>query len=327
MPTPSTLVAGETLVDFVPDTEGPLNDVESFSPRPGGAPANVAVAMQRLDSTPYFVTRLATDAFGDLLADRLAEAGIDDRFVQRDPDHPTALAFVTHDPEGDRSFTFYRNDAADTHLATTTVTDGLLAAIDRVVVGGVSLTVEPARTAILDLVGRAREHGCTVVFDPNVRPELWPDDTEMRSVLETALTAADVVKTATDDLAGVGYPTEPGALADQILDHGPHSVLVTRGRSGAELHATTDAPWDAGTWEHGGYDVDAVDTTGAGDAFLAGLLASLDQSDTGMAADPGERLGFANAVAALTTTGRGAWTALPGRAAVETLREESSLGS
>lgn len=324
---PSTLVAGETLVDFIPDRPGPLTQVEFFSPRPGGAPANVAVAMARLDDTPYLLTRLGTDDFGDHLAARLDAEAIPDDFVQRDSDRQTTLAFVTHDSDADRSFSFYRENAADAHITASTVPDSILEAIDRLAIGGYMLTNEPGRTAIFELVDRARACDCTIVFDPNTRPELWAPRSNPVAVLESMLDRADIVKTATDDFADLGYPSTPEQLANRIMDRGPHTVLLTMGSAGSALYANDDAPWGAGTWSHDGYRVDTVDTTGAGDAFLGGVLVALDEETDADLTNahrtdtyPTELLSFANAVAALTTTGAGAWTALPDRDAVEGLR-------
>lgn len=317
MTDPTTLVAGETLVDFIPDRPGRIVDVEHFTPRPGGAPANVAVTMTRLGATPWFLSRVARDDFGEHLADRLSSEGVPGRFVQRDPDRRTTLAFVTHDADAERAFTFYRENAADAHITASTVPAGTLDAVDTVCVGGVLLTTEPARTELFDLVDRATDHDCTVVFDPNTRPELWADETESLDVLESMLDRVDVVKTSADDFARFDYPTDPDALATALLERGPHTVLLTRGSAGATLHATADAPWGEGTWSHAGYPVDPVDTTGAGDAFLGGFLAALDETTA-----PGELLGFANAVAALATTEPGAWAGLPHRESVDAFRTE-----
>ena len=323
MADPTTLVAGETLVDFIPDHPGPLADVESFSPRPGGAPANVAVAMARLDAPPFFLTRIATDDFGDLLASRLAAEDVPDDYVQRDPDRQTTLAFVTHDETADRSFSFYRENAADAYVTASTVPDSVLETVDRLAIGGVVLTAEPGRTEFFDLVDRANEHDCTVAFDPNIRPELWSDQSNPAAVVESMVERVDVVKTATDDFAAFDYPSAPDQLAERLLDRGPHTVVLTMGSAGATLYADEGAPWGRGTWSHAGFDVDPVDTTGAGDGFLGGFLAALDESGDSNDADPAGLLSFANAVAALTTTGDGAWTALPDRDAVDALREGS----
>jgi fructokinase len=309
--TPRVLVAGETLIDFLPDRPGSLATVESFERRAGGAPANVAVALQRLDEPPTLWSRVGDDQFGDFLVDRLAAAGVDTGHVVRDQTARTGLAFVAHDDDADRSFTFYRDGTADTRLEPGTVTDETLAAHDWVHVGGVTLADEPARAATFDLTTRARRADCTVSFDPNARPELW-DEFDFRESCLAAFDDADVVKLTPEDAAAADLPTEPTTLARAVTEHGPHTVLVTMGSEGAVAYATPAAPWtDEGTVEvaHDGFTVDVVDTTGAGDAFTAGAIAALAGGES-----LAEALAFGNAVAAVTTTRTGAMTALPTRA-------------
>lgn len=317
MSKPRILVSGETLVDFLPERPGSLSDVEGFVRRPGGAPANVAVALARLDETPWFWTRFGRDPFGDYLDGVLAGRGIPGRFVERDPEAKTTLAFVTHDESGDRSFSFYRDGTADTRLEPGGVPDEVLTDLDWVSVGGVALASDPARSATLDLAERAREAGCTVVFDPNARPELWPGG-GFPDAVDEALPLVDVVKATPDDLSTAGFGADsPDRLAESVCDRGPHTVLLTLGDAGAYARARDDAPWGGESASHRGYDVSVEDTTGAGDAFLAGALASLAGGEESLS----EVLAFANAVAALTTTEAGAMAALPDRDAVAELRE------
>lgn len=314
--TPEVLVAGETLIDFLPDQPGPLSTVETFSRRAGGAPANVAIALARLDERPWFLTNVATDAFGDFLVDTLAAHGVPDRFVTRDPDHSTTLAFVAHDESADRSFTFYRTETADQYIDADAVDDDTLRALSWVALGGVALAAEPARSAMFGLAERAREHGCSVVFDPNSRPELWTDETTFERTTERMLGLTDVLKTSADDLAGARFADESN-LARSLLATGPHTVFLTRGSAGARVVAGDDAPWGSAEETHPGYSVAAVDTTGAGDGFLAGVLAALANGDS-----LGETLAFANAVAALTTSESGAIAALPDRDTVAEFRTD-----
>jgi fructokinase len=309
------LVAGETLVDFIPDRPGSLATVERFSKRAGGAPANVAVALARLGETPLFWTRIARDPFGEFLAGRVEAEGIPGRFVERDGEAKTTLAFVTHDESADRGFSFYREDTADTRLSPGSVPDPVLEGLSWVHVGGVTLTSEPARGATLDLARRAREAGCTVSFDPNVRPELYSGD--LSELIGEALSLAHVVKASPDDLCGLGLEDDPEGLARAVCGRGPHTTLLTLGGEGALAVATGEAPW-SGEARHPGYAVEPVDTTGAGDAFLAGAVAALVAGE-----DLGETLAFANAVAASATTAEGAMTALPGRESVTRFREET----
>jgi fructokinase len=315
MPDPDVLVAGETLVDFLPDRSGPLREVEGFSRRAGGAPANVAIALARLGERPWFLSNLSTDAFGEFLADTLATEGIPDRFLTRDEEHRTTLAFVSHDADADRSFDFYRTATADQHIDPGVVDDDALATVSWVVLGGVALASEPARSRLLDFAERAREHGCTIVLDPNRRPELWADAATYERVLDEALTLTDVCKVSEEDLMGTRFA---GGSPDALLDAGPHTVVSTRGADGAHVVAGENAPWGPAEYEHGGYAVETTDTTGAGDAFLAGMLYALANDSS-----PDETLAFANAVAALTTTEQGAIAALPDREAVAAFRDDS----
>ncbi|QCC49093.1 carbohydrate kinase family protein [Halobellus limi] len=309
----SILVAGEMLVDFIPATAGPLGEVESFDRRAGGAPANVAVALERLDERPWLCTNLSTDGFGDFLAATLEAEGVPDRFVTRSA-HPTALAFVSHDRNGDRSFTFFREDTADMHIRTGGVDETALADAEWLVVGGVSLTDDPSRSAVIDLAERARDAGCRIVFDPNTRPDLWSEDSTR--TLERMLSLTDVLKATPADFEPTNVPVDGETFGRRLLETGPDTVLVTRGAAGARAVAGPDAPWGAGEWSHGGYELDAVvDATGAGDAFLAGALSALVDGS-----GPEETLAFANAVAAVSTTESGAMAAVPNREAVEEFR-------
>ncbi|WP_207589249.1 PfkB family carbohydrate kinase [Halomontanus rarus] len=319
------LVAGETLVDFLPERPGPLSSVEGFDRRPGGAPANVAVALARLERTPLFWTRVGDDPFGRFLRETLADHGLSDRYLETDQDAKTTLAFVTHDESGDRTFTFYREDTADTRMQPGTVDDETLAALEWVHAGGVALSSGSSRTATIDLCERAAAQGCTVSFDPNARPELWPDDETFARVVGETLEHVDVLKATVEELRTLGFEGEtPAEIASEVLAGNPHTVFVTRGSEGAVAVASEDAPWSgAGTGrqqtDHSGFDVEVVDTTGAGDAFVAGTIAALADGH-----DLETTLTFASAVAARATTAAGAMTALPDREGVESVLESES---
>ncbi|TMT86056.1 carbohydrate kinase [Haloterrigena sp. H1] len=314
------LVAGETLIDWVPDQPGPLEDVAGFERRPGGAPANVAVALARLDEPPLFWTRVGADPFGRYLERILADYGLPDQFVTRDTGAKTTLAFVTHDETGDREFTFYRDGTADTRLEPGRIDDETLADCEWVHAGGVTLASGSSRAATLDLLERAAAADCTTSFDPNWRPELWPDEETFASVATDALAHVDVCFATAAELELLGTTGEsPTAVARAVISDGAaqtHTVFVTRGSEGAIAVADDDAPWPADTVSHSGFAVETVDTTGAGDAFVAGAIAALRDGHT-----LADAVAFANAVAATATTARGAMAALPTRDAVETLLE------
>jgi fructokinase len=314
---PDILVAGECLVDFLPDQSGDLSTVEQFHRRAGGAPANVAVRLADLGTAPWFWTRVGDDAFGEFLAETLADAGLSDRFVEIDSDAKTSLAFVAHDEAADREFSFYRENTADTRFSPGSIPDHVLDTVEWVVFGGVCLSGEPARTAMFDLVDRAVDRGCTVAFDPNARPELWEGDVDFADSFDAACEAADVVKSTPEDLAAAGVEGPSDALLDAVLNRGPHTALLTLGSDGAIGHATDAAPWGPAEAAHRGYDVDVVDTTGAGDAFTAGAVRGLADG-RGLAG----AVALGNAAAAATTTEAGAIDADVDRAVIDRLKEE-----
>jgi fructokinase len=313
--TDRALVVGETLVDMLPAGPAPLSKVARFDRRFGGGPANVAVGLARLGDSPLFWTRVGADPFGDFLAGRLADEGVLTNLVERDDEARTGLAFVSLDESGERAFSFYRDGSADTRLSPDRAGDIPLSGVDWVHVGGLLLAADPSRSATLRLARRASRAGITVSFDPNARPELWTEFDYGRSV-RTMLGLADVVKASPADLAEAGFAVngDPTDVAAAVADVGPHTILLTLGADGA--YATSAGAWP-GTTEvaQPGYDVETVDTTGAGDAFLAGAIAALRAGES-----LDDAVAFANAVAALTTTERGAVEAVPTRAAVRAFR-------
>jgi fructokinase len=304
---PRVLVAGETLVDFLPASATPLSAVERFDRRPGGAPANVAVRLAQLGETPWLWTRVGADPFGDFLAATLADRGISDQFIEHDPAAQTTLAFASKHPDEDVRFLFYRDDTADTQMQPGRVPDAALASVDWIVVGSVPLASQPARDAIRDLVKRASDNGCAVVFDVNARPELWRD-ANFEAQVRDLLGLVDVVKAAREDLEPAGFAGEDAAeLAHAIHERGPHTVLLTQGSAGAAGSATAQASWGPADASHPGFEVEAVDPTGAGDAFTAGVVATLVDGER----DLGTALARGNAVAAASTTREGGMAELP----------------
>ncbi|WP_135304980.1 carbohydrate kinase family protein [Haloarcula amylovorans] len=304
---PTVLVAGDTLVDFVPERAGPPGQAGGYTPKFGGSGANVALALDRIGVPPLFWTRLASDDFGAFLRSHLEDSSIPDDLLVTDADARTTLAVVTHDEDGDRSFSFYREDGADTRFRPGSVADATLDSVSWVHTTGVIMSVEPSRTATLELQSRASDR-CTVSLDPNWRPEMWESPYEFGAVVRGALDAVDVVKATPADLEAAGFETDdPEALAQTVADYGPHTVVLTLGGEGALCYGTEESPV-SGWGRHEGYDVDVVDTTGAGDAFLAGFIAALTHDVT----DAESALALANAAGAVATTQPGAVSALTG---------------
>lgn len=298
------LVCGEALIDLTPD--GPGEDAR-YQPCPGGGPFNTAVALGRLGVPAGFFGRLSSDPFGEVLAHRLRDAGVDGRWALQG-DQPTPLAVVTLGGAGrENRFQFYM---AGTAAPAVTVAD-LPASLDGVGalhVGTLGLVLEPMATSIELLVTRAAADR-VVGFDPNVRPLLVGDREAFAARVDRIARLSDVVKVSDADAAWLtgGAPAED--LVARWMGEGAGLVVVTRGAAGAT--AWTPA---AGPVTVPAPAVAVVDTVGAGDSFNAGLLAWLhDHGRLTKAAvrsltddDVAAALGFAQAVSAITCSRAGA---------------------
>ena len=318
------LVAGETLVDLLPDEGSTLRDIDGFSHRPGGAPANVAVGLARLGEPPAFWTRLAEDPFGDFLRETLADESISETTIERVAGENTTLAVVSPPDADDRRFRFYGSGDATFGFKPGSIPTAALASASWVHFGGVALTHSRGRAAMRELATAAGERGCTVSFDVNYRRDLVADEeTEaVLAALREVVAASDVVFCSEEDITGTGLSSRGGAeLARDICALGPHTAVVTLGAEGALLASTADAPWGETTARHDGFAVESRDATGAGDAFTAGLIArlALGLPPTTTVDDA---LAFANATAALSVQDVGGMSAIPDRAAVEGFLEK-----
>ncbi len=311
----SVLCLGEALVDFVADEAGVgLADCPGFRKAAGGAPGNVAVGLARLGVPSTFLGKVGEDPFGHFLEQTYREAGVDTRFVRFDRAARTGLAFVALKADGDREFVFFRNPSADMFHRAEDVPDTAFAGCRAYHFGSISLIQEPSRGATLDALRRARERGALITYDPNLRPALWPDMEGARRAILAALPQADVVKVSQEEALFLYGPATADEHAIRILRSGPRLVAITCGARGAFLATVGTAV------EVEGFDVEVVDTTGAGDGFMAGLIAQLLQRGglRTMDAEELREIGrYANAVGALTCTRKGAIPALPTAAAVE----------
>jgi len=301
------IVAGEALIDLVPEADGRLR------PLPGGSPFNVAIGLGRLGGTTGFLSTLSADAFGTLLTHRLAEAGV--RVLPTVPhSRPTTLAMVHLDEEGHAEYAFYLEGTSATGMTT----DDLEVAFDaeaaarscalHVSLGAVTLASVGTGALLAHLLATASTRPF-VSLDPNVRPAVMPDLDAERAAIAAAVTTVDLVKVSDADLEALYPGRDPLAIAGEWARSGPALVVVTRGALGA-----TALRSDGGLLTVASLPVDVVDTVGAGDAFTSGLLAALDQRAlldrrllrAATAEDLRDALAFAVRVAALTCTRAGA---------------------
>lgn len=311
----TVICLGEALIDFVADVSGvSLIECPGFRKAPGGAPANVAVGLARLGVQAAFLGKVGEDPFGRFLEQTFARAGVHTRFMRFDPAARTGLAFVSLKEDGERDFVFYRNPSADMLYRLEEVPDEAFAGCRIFHFGSITLIQEPSRATTLDCLRRARERGALISYDPNLRPPLWPNLEHARREILAAMPLADVVKVSEEEAEFLFGPDTPANHAVRLQELGPSLVAVTRGSAGCHLAAAgegVDVP---------GFAVTAVDTTGAGDGFAAGLLegmlrrGDLAGLDRDILAALARR---ANAVGALTCLQKGAIPALPAARVVE----------
>ena len=305
---------GEALIDFL-STGGEAGTPRAFIQHAGGAPANASVAVARLGGRAQFVGMLGADMFGDFLLHSLDQAGVGIRYVRYTNEAKTALAFVSLDEHGERSFSFYRPPAADLLFRSADFDPQCFANAAVFHVCSNSLTEPGIAEVTLEGMRLARDRGAVVSMDMNLRPALWPAHVDASPWLWRALAAADVVKLAGNELEYLAE-REPGGETRVI-----HRLLET-----AQLLVVTDgaAPlrWHArdGSGVLETFSVRAVDTTAAGDAFIGGLLYQLQSRGVdrsrlaSFAADRAallDSLRFAAGCGALAVTRHGAFAALP----------------
>ena len=311
---PAIVCLGEVLIDFVPfEVSLPIEQATSFHRSAGGAPANVAVALSRLGVPSAFIGKLGGDPFGRFLHQTLADESVDLRGVVVDAGAQTPLAFVGSDGKAGRSFVFYHKQMADTLLKPEEVDIELIAHASVFHFGSVTLAAEPSRSATLAAARWAREHGCLVSFDPNVRLELWDAPRAALDCITESLSLVDVVKVSIDEVPFLTSASDAALACRRLREHGPAVAVVTLGRDGCyydtgACSGTVPAP-----------RVEVVDTLGAGDAFMAGLLCGLSSDALCDERALTRALRFANGVGAITTTRHGAIPALPTRAQVEAI--------
>ena len=292
-------VLGDAVVDLIPDGE------ERYLKCPGGAPANVAVGVARLAGKSGFIGRVGQDPLGRFLIKTLQHEGVATDYLQLDPQHGTSTVLVELDEHAERSFHFLVRPSAD--LFVTEAELPLFTAGEWLHLCSIALSQEPSRSTAFAAMGKIRAAGGYVSFDPNIRLEMWANPDELKPCLEQALSLASVVKLSSEELAFLAGEQEMSASINAVMSRYPIARLfVTLGAEGVLVH-------DGKTLHHlPAFKVTPVDTTGAGDAFVAGLLAGLAEHDTlpqWQALQP--IVAQAQYCGALATTAKGAMTALP----------------
>ena len=298
-------VLGDAVVALLPESDGRL------LPCPGGAPANVAVGIARLGGTSGFIGRVGDDPFGALMQRTLLTEGVDITYLKQDEWHRTSTVLVDLNDQGERSFTFMVRPSADLFLETTDLPCWRHG--EWLHLCSIALSAEPSRTSAFTAMTAIRHAGGFVSFDPNIREDLWQDEHLLRLCLRQALQLADVVKLSEEEWRLISGKTQNDRdICALAKDYEIAMLLVTKGAEGVVVC------YRGQVHHFAGMSVNCVDSTGAGDAFVAGLLTGL--SSSGLSTDEREMrriIDLAQRCGALAVTAKGAMTALPCRQELE----------
>ena len=306
---------GELLIDF---TENGISDQGNplFEANPGGAPCNLLAMLSKLGHSCAFIGKVGGDMFGRQLRDVLQETGISADALFTDPDAPTTLAFVKNAPNGEREFSFLRENGADIRLRADELPVDLLQNTRIFHYGSLSMTHEGVREATRQAIASAKTAGALLSFDPNLRPALWKSLAEAKEQIAWGLGQCDILKIADNELAFLTGETDLLLGAEVLRRSYPniHLLCVTAGANGSyafcgDAHVFVPA-----------FCVRTIDTTGAGDTFGGCVLHhvlthGLNLDETSLH----QMLTFSNAAAALVTTCKGALRSMPDLKAINAL--------
>lgn len=299
---------GELLIDFTPVSVSGQKNL-CFERNPGGAPGNVLAAFTKLGGKSAFLGMVGNDQFGHYLKSVIDDAGISSEGLKFTDKANTTLAFVHLDENGDRSFSFYRHPGADIIFEEKDINFEIIKNCNIFHFGSLSMTDEPSRSATFAALKYAKENGKLISYDPNWRPLLWPSEAEGIQTMKKGLEFADILKISEVEAELLTGTSDIKQAAKELFSSGISLVVVTLGKQGCYYHH------GSGKGLLNTYNTSVVDTTGAGDAFLGGLLYQIQNGGCRITdldnASLLQIMDFANAVGALCASGRGAIPAMP----------------
>nr|GEZ47254.1 probable fructokinase-6, chloroplastic [Tanacetum cinerariifolium] len=272
----------------------------------GAPPGAFLKAGASANASPFIV---GEDEFGYMLADILKENNVNNEGMRFDPGARTALAFVTLKKDGEREFMFYRNPSADMLLEESELDLDLIRKAKIFHYGSISLITEPCKSAHIAATKVAKDAGVLLSYDPNLRLPLWPSAESAREGILSIWDTADIIKISEEEIVFLTNGEDPydDNVVRKLYHENLKLLLVTEGPDGCRYYTKEFSG------RVKGIKVDPVDTTGAGDAFVAGVLSKI-AADTSLLKDEKrlrDALRFANACGAITVTERGAIPALP----------------
>lgn len=290
---------GDVVVDLLP-----LENMQ-YQACAGGAPANVAVGLAKLGCKSGFIGRFGDDPFGHFMQKTLVEQKVDCQFLEWDSQHHTSTVVVNLSQQGERSFTFLVNPSADQFLSAR-----ILPQFEQDILHFCSLALvgDESRQTVGEAIKRLKQTNGVISFDVNLREQMWSDPQMMHKIIMQYSVMADILKLSDEELfwlTGVSPDNWSQAL-DKVANYPAKLIIVTKGANGSIVL------WDKKRYDYPAYQLKSVDTTGAGDAFMSGLLAHI--ASHGLPINNDELtllISMASACGALVTTQKGAMAALP----------------
>ena len=312
------IAMGELLVDFTMNGKSEQGN-DLFEACPGGAPCNVLAMLNKLGRKTAFIGKVGEDQFGRLLKGTIDELGIETKGLILDKEIHTTLAFVHTFPDGDREFSFYRKPGADMMLTEEEVDYDLIRQSRIFHFGTLSMTDEPVRSATKKALEVAKEAGCLITFDPNLRPPLWNSLDEAKKQMEYGFQYCDMLKISDNEIQFVSGKEDYDEGICYLQDkYNIPLIFLTMGKDGSRAYYKDIRV------ERKGFQVKAIETTGAGDTFCGcSIHGLLTHGLEGLTEEIlGDMLTYANAGAALITMKKGAIRSMPEPENITKLIEE-----
>lgn len=306
---------GELLIDFTMNGQSDQGN-NLFEACPGGAICNVLAMLSKLGRKTNYIGKVGKDQFGQLLSATLDEVGVGHDGLLMNPNVNTTLAFVHTLPGGDRDFSFYRKPGADMMITEDEVNYDLIRQAKVFHFGTLSMTDEPANTATQKALAVAKEAGCLITFDPNLRPPLWDSLDHAKEAMEYGFQFCDVLKISDNEIQFVSGLEDYDEGIKYLQDkYQIPLIFLTLGKDGSRAYYKDMCV------ERGVYDVETIETTGAGDTFCGCAISTvLEYGLDGLNEEIlGDLLSYANAAASLITTKKGAIRSMPTTDEIETL--------
>ncbi|WP_088102374.1 aminoimidazole riboside kinase [Halalkalibacter urbisdiaboli] len=296
---------GEALIDFIPlDSEN-----VTYQKSPGGAPANVAVATAKLGAKSTFVGKVGNDVLGEFMRNILQKHGVNIQQMLLTDEARTGVVFVTLDETGERHFSFYIDPSADRFLAKEDLDLDIFKQHNVFHFGSISMISEPSHSATKQAVKLAKENALIVSFDPNLRLGLWPNAKQAKTTIMSMLGEADVVKISDEEMTFLTGETEIEKAVEKLSTFQIPVLLITFGGKGSYICIGNEIAHVPAL------KVQTIDTTGAGDAYVSGILYQLSEINTKveeLSVEQWKRVvQFASVSGALAASTHGAMTALP----------------